>query len=40
MSPIWMDSSTHEDCKIIEDAVGGAEVIINKFTIYNYFFYD
>lgn len=25
MSPIWMDSSTSEECKIIEETIGGAE---------------
>lgn len=26
-SPIWMDSSTTEECKMIEDIVGGAEIL-------------
>lgn len=32
-APIWMDSSTSVECKILEDAVGGPEV--DKISFYN-----
>lgn len=32
-SPIWMDSSTTEQCKKLEDAVGGPEVVAKKYYI-------